>query len=66
MRLFIARTHLPLVQLLEVEAQGAMPPSFACARRVFAKRPETATLAQLAEPAFGEWADPRDADYDTR
>jgi len=30
----------------------------------FAERLETQALARLADSAFGEWDDPRDADYD--
>lgn len=30
----------------------------------FADRLETKALAKLAESSFGEWDDPRDADYD--
>ena len=30
----------------------------------FADRLETKAFAKLAEPAFGEWDDPRDAEYD--
>jgi hypothetical protein len=30
----------------------------------FADRLETKALAKLAESSFGEWNDPRDADYD--
>jgi hypothetical protein len=30
----------------------------------FAERLETKALAKLAEAAFDEWDDPRDADYD--
>lgn len=30
----------------------------------FADRLETRALAKLAESSFGEWDDPRDADYD--
>jgi len=30
----------------------------------FAERPEAKALARMADFAFGEWDDPRDADYD--
>jgi hypothetical protein len=57
-----------LVKLLKAEANErdtTVKEVLTCALEAyFAERLETKALAKLAESAFSEWDDPRDADYD--
>ncbi len=59
-----------LVKLLKVEAnEGDTTVKEVLTRALeayFADRLETRALATLARSAFGEWDDPRDAEYDNR
>jgi len=57
-----------LMRLLKAEANERETTVKDVLRRAleayFAERLETKALAKLAESAFTEWDDPRDADYD--
>lgn len=61
-------SDLRLVRLLKAEAHErdtTIKDALSCALEAyFAHRPETKGFAKLAEAAFAEWGDPRDADCD--